>query len=232
MTSAGDHVVPPLIRAFRDAHPELDIDLHIGNRSEVFAGLLDHRADVAITGRVPEDERLDGEAFGVNEIVLVTAPDDPLAKRRWVAVEELGGRPWLLREPGSGSRAMAEEWLRPARAGAAGADARVEHGGARGGARGPRDRARVADVGGARAARSGLLGTIRPRGGLPQRQWFVVRSTVGPARPAADAFVAFLGRGRRGRCSGGCWRCARRGVGVPADVAALARGARTAPPSA
>ena len=40
--------------------------------------------------------------------------------------------------------------------------------------------------------RMGLLGTIRPRGGLPQRQWFVVRSTVGPARPAADAFIAFL----------------------------------------
>ena len=38
VTSAGDHVVPPLIRAFRDAHPELDIDLHIGNRREVFAG--------------------------------------------------------------------------------------------------------------------------------------------------------------------------------------------------
>ena len=38
----------------------------------------------------------------------------------------------------------------------------------------------------------GLLGTIRPRGGLPQRQWFVVRSTVGPVRPAAETFVAFL----------------------------------------
>ena len=35
--------------------------------------------------------------------------------------------------------------------------------------------------------------TLGPRGGLPKRQWFVVRSTVGPARPAADAFVAFLG---------------------------------------
>ena len=33
VTSAGDHVVPQLIRAFRDAHPELDIDLHIGNRT-------------------------------------------------------------------------------------------------------------------------------------------------------------------------------------------------------
>src|SRR6185503_10458350 len=48
VTSAGDHVVPPLIRAFRDRHPELDIDLHIGNRAQVFAGLLEHRADVAI----------------------------------------------------------------------------------------------------------------------------------------------------------------------------------------
>jgi hypothetical protein len=40
--------------------------------------------------------------------------------------------------------------------------------------------------------RMGLLGTIRPRGGLPQRQWFVVKSTVGPARPSANAFIAFL----------------------------------------
>jgi hypothetical protein len=40
-------VGPPLIRAFRDAHPELDISLHIGNRSEVFSALLDQQADDA-----------------------------------------------------------------------------------------------------------------------------------------------------------------------------------------
>src|SRR5919109_1427904 len=120
VTSAGDHLVPPLIRAFRDAHPELAISLQIGNRAEVFSGLLDHQADVAITGRVPDDDRLVGEAFAVNEIVLVTTPDDPLAKRRWVAVEELAGRPWLLREPRSGSRAMAEGGLGARRGGGAG----------------------------------------------------------------------------------------------------------------
>lgn len=191
VTSAGDHVIPPLIRAFRDAHPELDIDLHIGNRSEVFAGLLDHRADVAITGRVPDDERLVGEAFAVNEIVLVTAPDDPLAKRRWVAVEELAGRPWLLREPGSGSRAMAEEWLR--QRGLVplvltlGSNTAVREA-----ARAGLGIGLVSRTSAVLELRMGLLGTIRPRGGLPQRQWFVVRSMVGPARPAADAFVAFL----------------------------------------
>jgi DNA-binding transcriptional LysR family regulator len=191
VTCAGDHVVPQLIRAFRDAHPELDIDLHIGNRSEVFAGLLDHVADVAITGRVPEDERLVGEAFAVNEIVLVTAPDDPLAKRRWVAVEELAGRPWLLREPGSGSRAMAEDWLR--NSGLVppvltlGSNTAVREA-----ARAGLGLGLVSRTSAALELSMGLLGTIRPRGGLPQRQWFVVRSTVGPARPAADAFVAFL----------------------------------------
>jgi DNA-binding transcriptional LysR family regulator len=192
VTSAGDHVVPPLIRAFRDAHPELDIDLHIGNRREVFAGLLDHRADVAITGRVPDDDRLVGEAFAVNEIVLVTAPDDPLAKRRWVAVEELAGRPWLLREPGSGSRAMAEEWLRlrglvpPVLT--LGSNTAVREA-----ARAGLGLGLVSRTSATLELQMGLLGTIRPRGGLPQRQWFVVRSTVGPVRPAAEAFVAFLG---------------------------------------
>src|SRR5215207_7051296 len=71
-------------------------------------GLLEQGSRAA---REAGDGRRVGESFAVNEIVLVTAPDDPLAKRRWVAVEELAGRSWLLREPGSGSRAMADEWL-------------------------------------------------------------------------------------------------------------------------
>jgi DNA-binding transcriptional LysR family regulator len=191
VTAAGDHVVPQLIRSFRDAHPELDLVLHIGNRAEVFAGLLDHKADVAITGRVPNDDRLAGEAFAVNEIVLVTAPDDELAKRRWVAVEELAGRHWLQREPGSGSRAMADEWL--SQRGLVpptltlGSNTAVREA-----ARAGLGIGLVSRTSAALELRMGLLGTIRPRGGLPQRQWFVVRSTVGPPRPAAEAFVAFL----------------------------------------
>jgi DNA-binding transcriptional LysR family regulator len=37
----------------------------------------------------------------------------------------------------------------------------------------------------------GVLATISPRGGLPQRRWHVVRSAVGPPRADADAFMAF-----------------------------------------
>ena len=123
--------------------------------------------------------------------MLVTAPDDPLAKRRWVAVEELDGRPWLLREPGSGSRAMAEEWLRTRGLVPAiltlGSNTAVREA-----ARAGLGIGLVSRTSAALELQSGLLGAIRPRGGLPQRQWFVVRCTVGPARPAAESFVAFL----------------------------------------
>ena len=140
---------------------------------------------------MPDDERLVGEAFAVNEIVLVTAPDDLLAKRRWVAVEELAGRPWLLREPGSGSRAMAEEWLRQ-RGLVPSVLTLGSNTAVREAARAGLGLGLVSRTSAALELRMGLLGTIRPRGGLPQRHWFVVRSTVGPSRPAADAFVAFL----------------------------------------
>ena len=207
MTSAGDHVVPQLIRAFRDAHPELDIDLHIGNRREVFAGLLDHWADVAITGRVPDDERLRGEAFGVNEIVLVTAPDDPareaaLGGGRGAGVAALAAARARVGLAGDGGGVAA-----PARARAVGADARLEHRGARGGARGARDRARVADVGGAGAAH----GPARhdPPARRAAAAAVVRRALDGRAVAAGGGRVRGLPRrrGRRGRCCSGCWRC-------------------------
>ena len=111
VTTAGEFLVPPLIQGFRERHPELEISLDVGNRADVFQRLADHEVDVAITGRVPEDGRLAGRAFMDNEWVLITSPSDPLAKRRWVAMEELATRPWLLREPGSGTRTLCEEYL-------------------------------------------------------------------------------------------------------------------------
>jgi LysR family transcriptional regulator, low CO2-responsive transcriptional regulator len=191
VTTAGEFLVPPLIQGFRELHPELEISLDVGNRADVFQRLADHEVDVAITGRVPEDGRLSGRAFMDNEWVLVTSPADPLARRRWVAMEELAARPWLLREPGSGTRILCEEYLA-----AHGIEPRVLTLGSNGAIK---QAARVG-LGVALQSRAavelelslGLLGTIRPRGGLPHRSWFVVRAATGPVRDAVDAFMEFV----------------------------------------
>jgi DNA-binding transcriptional LysR family regulator len=190
VTTAGEYLVPQLIQAFRERHPEVEISLDVGNREVVFQRVLDHKVDVAITGRIPDDERLTGKEFADNEFVLITAPGDPLAKRRWVAVEELAARSWMLREPGSGTRTLCEEFL---------ASRGIEPNVLTLGSNGAIKQAARAGLGVALQSRAavelelelGLLGTIAPRGGLPRRRWHVVRSAVGPVREDAEAFMAF-----------------------------------------
>ena len=190
VTTAGEYLVPQLIQAFRERHPGLEISLDVGNREVVFQRVLDHAVDVAVTGRIPDDNRLTGHDFADNQFVLVTAPGDPLARRRWVSVEELAGRPWLLRETGSGTRTLVEDFLA-----------------SRGispllltlGSNGAIKQAARAGLGVALQSRAavelelemGLLETISPRGGLPERRWHVVRSAVGPVREEVEAFMAF-----------------------------------------
>jgi DNA-binding transcriptional LysR family regulator len=191
VTTAGEFLVPPLIQGFRERHPDLEISLDVGNRADVFQRLADHEVDVAITGRVPEDGRLTGRAFMDNEWVLITSASDPLSRRRWVAMEELAARPWLLREPGSGTRTLCEEYLA-----AHGIEPRVLTLGSNGAIK---QAARVG-LGIALQSRAavelelslGLLGTIRPRGGLPHRSWYVVRAATGPVREAVDAFIDYV----------------------------------------
>jgi DNA-binding transcriptional LysR family regulator len=111
VTTAAEYIVPPLIREFADRHPEFEISLGVGNREEVLRRLIDHRDDVAITGRPPPEANVEGRAFADNDFVLVTAVDDEFARRAAVPVEALASQPWLVREPGSGTRALCDEFL-------------------------------------------------------------------------------------------------------------------------
>lgn len=191
VTTAGEYLVAPLVRAFREHRPGLEISLDVGNRDDVFRRLADHEVDVALSGRVPEDARLHGEPFADNEFVLIAAPEDPLTRRRWVAVEELADRPWLLREEGSGTRTLSEEYLA-----AHGLEPRVLTFGSNGAIK----QAVRLGLGVALQSRYavqleldlGLLAAVRPRGGVPERAWYVVRSAVGPARPEVLDFMAFV----------------------------------------
>jgi DNA-binding transcriptional LysR family regulator len=190
VTTAAESFVPTMMRAFSEQHPEIELTLDVGNRQEVLERVLEHSADVAISGRPPADERLLAEALMDNEIVCITAPDDPLANAGPVAAAALGERAWLLREQGSGTRALNLEFL---------AARGVEPATLTLGSNGAIKQAARAGLGVSLISRAaaevelaaGRLVELRLVDPPPSRPWFVLRSAVGPAREVIKAFVTF-----------------------------------------
>jgi LysR family transcriptional regulator, low CO2-responsive transcriptional regulator len=190
VTTAAESFVPPLMRAFADRHPDVELTLGVGNRQTVLTRIQNHEADVAILGRPPADERLASLPLVSNEIVCIAAPDDPAVGRAGVRAAELGDRSWLLREPGSGTRALNERFLEEQ-----GIVPQTLTLGSNGAIR----QAARAGLGVSLVSRetvdaeleSGRLGEIRLRDRPPSRTWFVVHSAVGPEREVVHSFVGF-----------------------------------------
>lgn len=192
VTTAAESFVPPLMRAFSAAHPEIQLTLAVGNREDVFDRVRSHAVDVAISGKPPSDGGLVAEPLSDNEIVCITAPDDPALADEPLEPGDLETRSWLLREPGSGTRALNEQFL--AERGLApstvtlGSNGAIKQAVRAGLGVSLLSRAAVADE-----LQSGRLAELRLTHPPATRPWFVVRAAVGPPRPSADAFVAFLG---------------------------------------
>jgi DNA-binding transcriptional LysR family regulator len=190
VATAAEFVVPALLRAFAEAHPEIRLSLEVANRATVFERVLEHEVDVAIAGRPPEDARIAGHAFAKNEIALIAAPGDELAGRSSVPPQELAGRVWLQREHGSGTRQLIAEFLnehdlRPQTLtlGSNGAIKEAVRLGL-----GVSIQSRVAVE---HELHDGTLAEIGVRGGLPERQWYALHSATVPPRPAVELFLEF-----------------------------------------
>lgn len=118
VTTAGEHLAPPLLASFLADRPEVTVSLEVGNRRRVADLLAHHEVDLAIGGRPPPGaETL---ATRANRLVVVGASRGPSAgiasgrkraRARVVTMAELDTATWLLREPGSGTRATAEALL-------------------------------------------------------------------------------------------------------------------------
>lgn len=104
VTTAGEHVLPPLLAAFLRRYPDIELALDVGTREQVWAMLGAHEADLVIAGRPPRTLDVAVRAVRGNELIVVGAPGEPMP------AGALAAR-WLMREPGSGTRATCEALL-------------------------------------------------------------------------------------------------------------------------
>jgi DNA-binding transcriptional LysR family regulator len=92
-------------------HPQLDSALVVGNTEETAAALIDCRIDVGFVEGPPHDERILATRWCEEPLQAVVAAGSPLGSSRRASVKQLAAQRWLVREPGSGTREVAQALL-------------------------------------------------------------------------------------------------------------------------
>jgi DNA-binding transcriptional LysR family regulator len=110
-TTIGTYLLPAVLAEFWRRHPNIELLLEIENTELVQRRLAGHELDIGLTEGFLDNEELDAEVFHRDELVVVAAPDHPLARKPKISLAALAGEPFLLREPGSGTRAVQEQAL-------------------------------------------------------------------------------------------------------------------------
>jgi LysR family transcriptional regulator, low CO2-responsive transcriptional regulator len=105
VTTAGEHLMPALLAAFRRRHPRIALALEVAPSAQVWDLVDAHEVDLVIAGRPPSGVEARVVATKPNELVVTAAP----------SVAEMfdwATTPWLLREEGSATRTRAESYLK------------------------------------------------------------------------------------------------------------------------
>lgn len=106
------YILPPILAAFHQKYPNIQVTLTSGNTQQVQQALEQQSIHLGIVEGRSRNASIRYTEFLKDEIVLVSNPQHPWARREYLKPEELKQVPLLLREPGSGTQEVLEHALR------------------------------------------------------------------------------------------------------------------------
>jgi DNA-binding transcriptional LysR family regulator len=110
-TTIGTYLLPGVVAEFWRRHPQIELLVQIENTEQVHRRVAAHELDIGLTEGLIEDRDLEAEVFHRDELVMIAAPGHRLAGQTRVPVSAVRGEPFILREPGSGTRTVEERAL-------------------------------------------------------------------------------------------------------------------------
>lgn len=102
------YFMPFLISRFREAHPHISIHLEEGSSLDMTRALVDLKIELAIVASTEDNPEIRFEPFSREELILILPPAHPLTKKKAVTLEALAGQPIIMKEQGSGTRALVD----------------------------------------------------------------------------------------------------------------------------
>lgn len=111
VVTTAKYFLPNLLGTFLQQYPEVEPKLKFTNRARVIERLMNNDDDFVIMGQIPGDDSLEAYPFLNNIIGIVAHAEHPLAGKKNITVEELATQRFLIRESGSGTRYVFDQYL-------------------------------------------------------------------------------------------------------------------------
>ena len=90
VNEAAVHVLLPIVVQFREAYPHAQVEMRRVQSRQIPGEVLNRSLDFGLVTFPPGERGLLSVPLGVDELVMLTHPTHPLARRRQVTMEEFG----------------------------------------------------------------------------------------------------------------------------------------------
>ena len=109
-STPGIYLLPPIVAAFQERYPEIEVSLLVANSQEIEGRVLAGELDLGFVG-MGSQIGVQQQPYARDRLVIVAAPSCPLVSEGSIPLHRLRSERFLLREPGSGTRRVLEEEL-------------------------------------------------------------------------------------------------------------------------
>lgn len=107
----GEYILPEILGQFKNSYPGIAVAVQQADTIGIVDKLVNYEIDFGVIGARIKHDQLLCSRFLDDELCLVISPRHPLAGQQSVEAAELAALPFIMREPGSGTRMMVEQGL-------------------------------------------------------------------------------------------------------------------------
>jgi DNA-binding transcriptional LysR family regulator len=108
VSTTGKYFAPRLLAAFVQQHPGINVSLQIHHRETLTERLSRNLDDLYIFANPPDEVEVVTQRILPNPMVVFARADHPLVGQKNIPFERFAQEPFLMREPGSGTRIVAQ----------------------------------------------------------------------------------------------------------------------------
>jgi DNA-binding transcriptional LysR family regulator len=102
--TTAKYLTPEMLGHFSRQHPGIEFSLKVTNRERINERFLDNEDDLYIMGKPDDDLDVEAFPFAPNPLVVIAPREHRLVGKKNVSLKEISQEPFIMREPGSGTR--------------------------------------------------------------------------------------------------------------------------------